>query len=106
MLPSTVNLDAMSPEDLGAFVRACYATKDACIAGDMEAANAVRSLCGCAPGNNAPRLGVLDSLREYAAAKRRAMCLRLEGKIAAADSIERRLDAIYEREIVGTPAAW
>lgn len=104
-VPDAVNLDAMSPDDLLAFVAAADASAAGCRAADQQAHDAVVALCGAAP-NGAPRLGVLLSLQVYARAKRRAMLARLAGRIEHASSIETRLDNLYTNEIANTKAAW
>ncbi len=104
-VPSEVNLDAMSPHDLLVFDALAVTTVRAAANSDADARAALVALCG-STRNGAPRIGVLDSLRDYARAKRRAMIARLEGRIETALTIERRLDDLYSREIANTKAAW
>lgn len=104
-VPADVNLDAMSPDDLLAFDTTAETTVVMCERGDAEARAALVALCG-GTRNGAPRMGVLASLRDYARSKRRAMLARLAGRIDAAMTIERRLDALYQHEISRTKAAW
>lgn len=104
-VPADVNLDAMTPDDLLAFDTTAETTVVMCERGDADARAALIALCG-GTRNGAPRMGVLASLRDYARSKRRAMLARLAGKIEAAVGIERRLDALYQREISRTKAAW
>lgn len=91
------NLDAMSEDELLEFLEHTHALRVRVEAGELPALAELLEMVGAVPGRSSlvPRFGVLDTLRDYARAKRHAIRYRLRGDITRAVRFENQCERLY-----------